>query len=199
VSRLGKVASSALVIAVVAAVLAFLFGQIGQRVAREWQQEDKRLEIRTSLVRRVAKTNAEFLGTVRLYGVGAADVAALDEAYRAWAVESSSLAGELGAYVDDSSDVPERWRNLRTGVGFVYSLLRAEPRLRAHWLEEISKFTAPENTAGQVTLLNGLLKNPPPSSRPAPVYDRSLRELLREYEQKSDEIVRSILDSPTSV
>jgi hypothetical protein len=82
-SRTGTILSSAIVVAVVGAVLTFVFGCEAQKVAREWQKEDKRLEVRTALVRRLSETTADFIGVVRLKGTGTADNRTLDTAYRA--------------------------------------------------------------------------------------------------------------------
>jgi hypothetical protein len=192
--RLGTILSSAFVVVVVGAVLSFVFGYAAQQVAREWQQEDKRLDVRTALVQRVSETSADFIGIVRLQGIGGTDDSQLDAAYRKWALGSSSIGSELRAYVR-SDDVQRRWRDYRTNMANVYYFFREEDAgLQRYWLKRLAGYWGPENPAGAFLVLDGLLTRP--ASRE---YRNSLRELLDRTEQRSENIVRLILEAPTNI
>jgi hypothetical protein len=170
-------------------------------VAREWQKEDKRLEVRTALVRRLSETTADFIGAARLNATGSVNDRTLDTAYRKWSVVSSSIAGEIAAHVR-SDEVKNRWRNYRTNMAHVYYFLRTQdPSVRTIWLKRIAGWWAPggRNQAGAFLVLNGLLKHPPTLARPNPVYEESLRELLDRLEQRSETIVSLILEAPTTI
>jgi len=54
-------ASSALAVTIVGSILAFVFGYAGQQVAREWQETDRRLEVRAALARHVSDASAGYL------------------------------------------------------------------------------------------------------------------------------------------
>jgi hypothetical protein len=197
VSRLAATASSALAVTIVGSILAFVFGHAGQQVAREWQQTDRRLEVRTALARDLGETSAGFVGALRLRAIGTGDNALLDTSFRDWSVASSAIGGELGAYVKEPA-VRRRWTNYRTNMTRVYYLFRASsPGLRAHWLRSISGYLAPLNAAGRYQVLDALLKAPP--QQPDPVYERSLRELLDELQRRSDEIVADVIAAELTI
>ena len=196
-SRLAKTASSALAVTIVGSILAFVFGYAGQQVAREWQQTDRRLEVRAALVRHLSDASAGFIGALRLRGVGTADTAALDNSFRDWSIASSSVGGELGAYVSDTA-VRRRWTNYRTNMTGVYYLFRAStPRLRANWLRRISGYLEPTNSLGRYSVLDALLKAPP--VQPDPVYETSLRNLLDELQRKSDDLIAAVLAAELTI
>jgi hypothetical protein len=192
-----KLASSALAVAVVGSVLAFVFAYAGQHVAREWQETDRRLEVRTALVRQVSEASAGFVGSLRLRSVGTADNAKLDNSFRDWSIASSAVGGDLGAYVSDPA-VRQLWVNYRTNMTNVYYLFRAaRAKLRAHWLSEISDYLAPKKPKGLMKVLDGLLK--PTPAEPDPVYERSLRDLLDRLQRKSDEFVAAVLAADLTI
>jgi hypothetical protein len=198
VGRAGTILSSALAVAVVGAVLSFAFGWAGQRIAREWQEEDKRLEVRTELVQGVSEASADFIGVVRLRGIGAVNDTALDTAYRKWAIASSSIRGDLHAYVE-SEEVQRRWRNYKTNMAHVYYLFRApDKETRRFWLRRISGYWGPEDPKGAFLVLEGLLE-PPSPGRPRPVYEASLRSLLDRLEQRSEVVAGLILEASTTI
>jgi hypothetical protein len=194
-----RIASSALAVAVVGAILAAVSGYAAQRVAREWQQEDKRLEVRTALVRRVSETSADFIGVVRLRGLGAVDDSGFDSAFRKWSIASSSIGGELQAHVD-SEEVQTRWRNYRTNMAHVYYFFRTlAPRQRRHWLKKIAAYWGPENPDGAFLVLEGLVESPASApGRPAFVYAESLRELLDRLQLRSEAVAAQILEASTN-
>lgn len=196
-SRLAATASSALAVTIVGSILAFVFGYAGQQVAREWQQTDRRIEVRTELARHVSEASAGFVGALRLRAIGTSDNALLDTSFRDWSVASSAIGGELGAYVEEPA-LRRRWTNYRTNMTRVYYLFRAvKPSLRAHWLRRISSYLAPQNAVGSYRVLDGLLEAPP--EQPDPVYETSLRELLDQLQRRSDEIVAAVIAADLTI
>ena len=196
-SKLAATASSALAVTIVGSILAFVFGYAGQQVAREWQETDRRVEVRTALARQVSEASAGFVGALRLRAIGTSGNALLDTSFRDWSVASSAIGGELGAYVEEPA-VRRRWTNYRTNMTRVYYLFRAAtPRLRAHWLRSISGYLAPQNAVGRYRVLDALLESPP--EQPDPVYETSLRELLDQLQRRSDEIVAEVLAADLTI
>ena len=196
-SKLAATASSALAVTIVGSILAFVFGYAGQQVAREWQETDRRLEVRTALARQVSEASAGFVGALRLRAIGTSDIALLDTSFRAWSVASSAIGGELGAYIEEPA-LQRRWTDYRTNMTRVYYLFRAAtPALRRHWLRRISGYLAPQNAVGRYAVLDALVKLPP--EQPDPVYETSLRELLDELQRRSDEIVAEILAADMTI
>jgi hypothetical protein len=192
-----KVASSALAVTIVGSILAFVFGYAGQQVAREWQETDRRLEVRATLARHVSDASAGFLGALRLRSVGTTDAALLDKSFRDWSVASSAIGGELGAYVTEPA-IRRRWTNYRTNMTAVYYLFRATtPGLRAHWLMRISRYLEPQNSIGRYSVLDALLKAAP--DQPDPVYETSLRSLLDELQRKSDDLIAAVLAAKLTI
>lgn len=196
-SKLAATASSALAVTIVGSILAFVFGYAGQQVAREWQETDRRIEVRTELARHVSEASAGFVGALRLRAIGTSDNALLDTSFRDWSVASSAIGGELGAYVEEPA-LRRGWTDYRTTMTQVYYLFRAsKPGLRAHWLRKISESLVPQNSVGAYRVLDALLKAPP--TQPDPVYETSLRALLDRLQRRSDEIVAGILAADLTI
>jgi len=192
-----KLASSALAVTIVGSILAFVFGYTGQQVAREWQETDRRLEVRAALARHVSDASAGFIGALRLRSVGTTDAALLDSSFRDWSIASSAIGGELGAYVTEPS-IRRRWTNYRTNMTAVYYLFRATtPGLRAQWLRRISSYLEPKNSLGRYSVLDALLKTPP--DQPDPVYETSLRNLLDELQRRSDDLIAAVLAAKLTI
>jgi hypothetical protein len=194
--RGATIATSALAVAVVGAVLSFAFGVAGQGIARSWQREDKRLEVRTTLVREVSRANADMVGAVWQRGAEGGGAGALDAAYGRWLAASSTIGAELGAYVGGRSDVETQWQNFRTNMARVYYAFRGDQQ--RHWLGLVAAYIAPRNRDGELSVLDGLLGKPA-TVKQRRTYESSLRELVRGLQQRADAIDDAILSSPTTV
>src|SRR5205085_3830762 len=90
-------------------------------LTRSWQDHQKELEVKVSLVDQISKTVAEFIIAVQLAAFRS-DIQTqeeFDEAYKDWEVAKPTIIGRLRAYFPNSPLLDE-WKELALGVTDLY-------------------------------------------------------------------------------
>lgn len=96
------------------AVGSALSGWLLPRIAQQWQDQRKGLEIRTQLVERVVRAVTEMFTAVQFAQVGAESQTQIDfdQAYRSWQKEKAVLTSLLAAYFRNTS-LDHKWIRCR--------------------------------------------------------------------------------------
>lgn len=93
------------------------------RFTRQWQNRDKELDVKTTLVADISESVTDFVLAVQFAELASVSQsqADFDRAYRQWEVDSAAIESKLQAYFP-RSDIPEEWRRYSLVVSDFYAL-----------------------------------------------------------------------------
>jgi hypothetical protein len=121
---------------------AVLSGLVVPRITTHWQDHEKELQLKTSLVDGINESILQIVIAVQFAehafaGMpGSFDQAKFDDAYQKWEVQRAVLGGKLKAYFGDRK-IPEDFERLVEAISEVYALSgTANPKFR---LERINR------------------------------------------------------------
>ena len=86
---------------------AALSGYVVPRITRRWQDHQKELELKTSLVELISDAVLQFILAMQFAERKVSTQEAFDEAYRRWEVQRAVLAGKLRVYFRDPTLVQD--------------------------------------------------------------------------------------------
>jgi len=154
---------------------ALLSGLIIPFITKNWQDRQKSLEIRTTLVSEISNAVMEFFMSIQfvhirketprtsLTSVPSHEQAEFDQAYKAWEVKSAVIGTKLQAYFP-KSDIPKTWTafaDVMTGFyaleGIVESQLPSNMTVLANQISATLFYDLPES-ATYMQLREALLK-----------------------------------------
>jgi len=142
---------------IVAIVTAGLTATIVPLLTREWQNHEKRLNLKTAIAIDMSRSSANAIGAGRRVGTGVVyavtanpreNKAVIQDAYNRgfgqWQVDRGRLSAQLFARFHDNEIVGD-WRRFATTVGSYYRLGAVIPRRdRNHLVEQLSTYLTSE-------------------------------------------------------
>ena len=100
---------------------AAISGYLIPSITKKWQDHQKALEIKTSLVEAINNEVMQILLAMQLSERGALEQKDFDDAYRRWEIQRAVLAGKLRAYFP-KRDVPSEFEALSEAITNFYAL-----------------------------------------------------------------------------
>jgi hypothetical protein len=179
--------------AVLLALTAALTGLLAPWITSRWEQRDKAVEIRrienekelevkTSLVRQIGVSSARFLAAAETTDL-ANQPRGLDRAYREFEESAFDIGSQLAAYFPNSA-LPKTWADFAYSARNAYNILVARPgRKRNLWLARLSGYFG----VAPITL-DGLCF---PAGED--VYTGSLRKLVLRFQQREAIVVAGVV------
>lgn len=122
------------------ALTAVLSGYLVPRITRRWQDHQKELELKISLVDLINDAVLQFIVAMQFAERKASTQEAFDDAYRKWEVQRAVLEGKLSAYFDDAS-VSRDFALFSDAVSDFYALAGiSHPEYRAKQIEKLKDY-----------------------------------------------------------
>ena len=119
---------------------AALSGYVVPRITRRWQDHQKELEIKTSLVEAVSDEVLQFVLAMQFAERGGSTQEAFDEAYRKWEIQRAVLTGKLRAYFRDPA-IAQAFESFSDAVSDFYALAGiSHPEYRARQIEKLKGY-----------------------------------------------------------
>jgi hypothetical protein len=194
---------------VAGAITALLSGLLVPYITRSWQNHDKTLErrstmlheevgIKSHVVNLIGVATANFLGAsqVRPYAEPAhvTGLSNYDDAYVRWSISSAEVASQLAAYFP-RSPAERKWRYFSQNMRNTYLLVRDHKGdERQHWLKRVGDYLDVD-----LQQINGIRHNPLAGTSRNQTYEAALRKLLLEIQKKETSIVSVVVDSRSSL
>jgi hypothetical protein len=183
-----------LVVTVIAALLGSL---LIPYLTRSWQNHQKALEIKTSLVGQMSESVSDAVATGRFL---AADLvrsespqAAWNDGYRDWTTASAAIGARLQAYV--GSEVGADWRSFADVVeNFLRLSANTDSRSRRQQVDVIARDTGLRRYGPLTREGRAALAGP----RSTPLFRAAYEGLAERILQREDELVQRVLDSDVS-
>jgi len=115
-------------------------GYVVPRITRRWQDHQKELEIKTSLVDAVSDEVLQFVLAMQFSERGASTQAAFDEAYRRWEIQRAVLTGKLRVYFGDST-IAQDFESFSDALSDFYALAgTSHPKYRTEQIEKLKSY-----------------------------------------------------------
>lgn len=116
---------------------AALSGYVVPRVTRRWQDHQKELEIKISLVEEISDAVLQFILAMQFAERRISTQEAYDEAYRKWEVQRAVLTGKLRAYFRDPA-ISQAFESFSDAVSDFYALAGiSHPEYRTRQIEKL--------------------------------------------------------------
>jgi hypothetical protein len=183
-----------LVVTVVAAVLgSFLIPYL----TRSWQDHQKALEIKTSLVSQMSESVSDAVATGRFIAADLVQTGSAQQAwndgYREWTTASASIGARLQAYV--GPEIGADWRSFADVVENFFRLsANTDNRSRRQQVEEIARDPGLRKYGPLTREGRAALTGP----RSTPLFRAAYEGLAERILQREDELVQRVLDSDVS-
>jgi hypothetical protein len=123
------------------------------RFTRQWQNRDKELDVKTTLVADISESVTDFVLAVQFAELKSVSQsqADFDRAFRQWEVDSAAIESKLQAYFP-RSDVPEDWRRYSLVVTDFYALTGVDdPADRRELVDKFAVYFGENQFAGLVS------------------------------------------------
>ena len=119
---------------------AALSGYVVPRITRRWQDHQKELEIKTSLVEAVNDEVLQFVLAMQFMERNASTQEAFNEAYRKWEIQRAVLIGKLRVYFRDQSIALE-FESYSDAVTDFYALAGiSRPEYRTRQIKKLQSY-----------------------------------------------------------
>jgi len=119
---------------------AALSGYVVPRITRRWQDHQKELEIKTSLVEAVSDEVLQFVLAMQFAERKASTQEAFDEAYRRWEVQRAVLTGKLRVYFRDPT-IAQEFESFSDAVSDFYALAGiSHPEYRTQQIQKLKSY-----------------------------------------------------------
>jgi hypothetical protein len=119
---------------------AVLSGYVVPRITRSWQDHQKELEMKTSLVEEVSDAVLQFIIAMQFAERKVSTQEAFDEAYRRWEVKRAVLIGKLRVYFRDPT-IAQEFESFSDAVSDFYALTGIyHPEYRARQIEKLKSY-----------------------------------------------------------
>lgn len=119
---------------------AALSGYVVPRITRRWQDHQKKLEIKISLVEGVSDAVLQFILAMQFAEREVATQEAFDEAYRRWEVQRAVLTGKLRVYFRDAM-IAQEFELFSDAVSDFYALAGiSHPEYRTKQIEKLKHY-----------------------------------------------------------
>jgi len=110
------------------------------RITRRWQDHQKELEIKTSLVEAVSDEVLQFVLAMQFAERKASTQEAFDEAYRRWEVQRAVLTGKLRVYFRDPT-IAQEFESFSDAVSDFYALAGiSHPEYRTQQIQKLKSY-----------------------------------------------------------
>jgi len=112
-------------------------------ITRNWQQRQKRLEVKTALVTDISEVVMRFMLAIQFVemSVRTFDQSRFDDAYRDWEVGSAILGTKLQAYMA-ATTLPRRWTEFSRAVTVFYAILGTDAEHRPALVDRLRTMLA---------------------------------------------------------
>jgi hypothetical protein len=172
-------------------------------ITRSWQDHQRVLDIKGSVIREINTSTGDFLGTIRLVAVqsGPGGERELDAAFGRWQIGSNDVRAQLSTYFPERTLLTS-WRTYQTSVLYLYALFKYRTAgQRELGLTSVAKWFPASRRLGQIvrqqiesadTFTSSLGRE-----RLAISYLDQINALLDLYSRRADEIDSLILDGKT--
>lgn len=124
---------------------AALSGCVIPWITRRWQDHQKELEIKTSLVEAISDEVLQFILAMQFAERRVSTQEAFNEAYRRWEVQRAVLAGRLRVYFRDPT-IARDFESFSDALSDFYALAGILPEYRTQQIEKLKSYFGEEST-----------------------------------------------------
>jgi hypothetical protein len=126
---------------------AALSGYVVPRITRRWQDHQKELEIKTSLVEAISDEVLQFVLAMQFAERRVSTQEAFDAAYRRWEVQRAVLTGKLRVYFRDAT-IAQEFESFSDALSDFYALAGiSHPEYRTRQIAKLKSYFGDEATS----------------------------------------------------